>query len=155
MFKLSVPNKKRLYVALYPREPSVNNPESFHVALLLMRKQPTNEVDDTMRYHVNSKINPQRELIWTFVAENGVRARTIKLVGLVLLGKIPPDVTQGQLENCLRNVPIVQGNSKWNCTHWVIRAIEASSLHSTLLRFVLGLTTWKDLGPRGDHSHPF
>jgi Family of unknown function (DUF6914) len=128
MFKLSLPNKKRLYMALYPREPSVENPESFHVALLLMRKQPTNEVDDTVRYHVISKINPQREVVWSFVAEHGVRARTIKLVGLVLLGKIPPDVTQGHLEACLRSIPMDQDNPMWNCTHWVMNAIEASSL---------------------------
>jgi len=111
-------------MALYPREPSVENPESFHVALLLMRKQPTNEVDDTVRYHVISKINPQREVVWSFVAEHGVRARTIKLVGLVLLGKIPPDVTQGHLEACLRSIPMEQDNPMWNCTHWVMNAIE-------------------------------
>ncbi|KAF8531660.1 hypothetical protein JB92DRAFT_2849481 [Gautieria morchelliformis] len=68
--------------------------------------------------------NQQGLVQWQFRGDVKQRARSLKLVALVLLGKLSPSVTHEDLRKHLQSVEIVQGDPTWSCTNWCTTAIQ-------------------------------
>ncbi|KAH6664026.1 hypothetical protein B0J14DRAFT_621330 [Halenospora varia] len=99
-------NKDRLYVALYARGGMslIPGKEDTVVALIV---GPIKEAENRrgMRYHAKERMGTQGQLEWYFNGQD------------VLDNK--------RLESMLRQVPIKQGEPRWNCVIWVKEALEA------------------------------
>lgn len=76
-----------------------------------------------MRYHAKDKSGgPGQPSVWEFEERLMVARRSAMLLAPILVGKVK---NQRQLEDVLRDVPVVQGDKSWNCVIWVKNALEA------------------------------
>jgi len=124
-------NKLRLYLGYWRRQESEAHPGKYHVGLLLVAKKPRNDLPTAMRYHAVNPIDRETKIeTWKFESLP-TEARTTKLAGVMLLGKVPPNVTVEGIEEILKkvHVPTPEEAKKvnWRCRHWVLEALEAST----------------------------
>jgi hypothetical protein len=124
-------NKLRLYLGYWRRQESEANPGKYHVGLLLVAKKPRNDLPTARRYHAVNPIDRETKVeTWKFEILP-TEARTNKLAGVLLLGKVPSDVTVEGIEEILKkvHVPTPEEAKKinWRCRHWVLEALEAST----------------------------
>jgi len=131
-------NKKRLYIAFYPRNAKATSPGRFHVALLLMSKSPASDNQETMRYHVTNLVTGDSVVEWRFSKEQTV-VRWFRLQSLLLLGKIASKVAVDELDHILHQIPLVQDDPSWNCTIWITSAIKLL-FERNILRMQTSLT---------------
>lgn len=124
-------NKFRLYLGYWRRQETEANPGKYHVGLLLTPKKPRNDLPTARRYHA---VNPldKDTLIETWKFEVLLtEARTTRLSGVLLLGKVPPDFTVEDIEKILKKVPVPTPEeakkTNWRCRHWVLEALEVST----------------------------
>ncbi|KAF8155480.1 hypothetical protein B0H34DRAFT_713450 [Crassisporium funariophilum] len=120
--------KFRLYLGYWQRSATDTNPARYHVGLLLMGKKPGNGPSECRRYHVTNPIDPNTKVeTWTFDIII-TRARSVRLAGVMLLGKVPAEVTPEGIEEILSKVwvptPEEAGKINWRCHHWVAEALE-------------------------------
>ncbi|KAF8155482.1 hypothetical protein B0H34DRAFT_496544 [Crassisporium funariophilum] len=121
-------NKLRLYLGYWRRPATATNPAKYHVGLLLMGKKPGNNAPDCRKCHATNPIDPITKVqTWRFNTDL-TKSRTVKLAGVMLLGKVPPEVTPEGLEEILKKVyvptPEKAGKINWRCRHWVAEALE-------------------------------
>lgn len=81
-------------------------------------------------YHVVDRDAPgdEAEGYWVFEARPAY-ARSSKLAGILLLGKVPQSVSNDDIEKILRSVPMkatVAEDRSWRCRHWVWNALTVS-----------------------------
>jgi len=89
----------------------------YHWSFLVGPKKE-NESSSGMRYHANERRKNQDHSQWFFEErETSMKANSILLVR-VLVGKVK---STSRLVEILRQVPIKQGESGWNCVAWVRR----------------------------------
>ena len=126
-------NKRRMYIAYSHRTPTPSLPVPFHTSLLMTPKNP-NTMDTTKqsrRYHVADRVAPPGDeavAYWVFEARHAY-ARSSKLAGVLLLGKVPQSVSNKDIERILRSVPMkttVAEDPSWRCRHWVWDALTVS-----------------------------
>lgn len=105
---------------------------AYHWGILIQPKKPKG--DDSNAYDVSDgakpdpttrhDLNPDRE--WLFRAEEGVNPlRSGHLLGRVMIGKVPNHVTDADIEDLLRKVPLPLKNTEQNCVTWVSASIQA------------------------------
>ena len=122
---MSRSNKKRLYIAFYPRNAKPTSPGRFHVALLIMSKSPAHDNAETTRYHVTNLVTGESIVEWRFSKEQTV-VRWFRLHSLLLLGKIRSEAVVDEVDRILHQIPLVQGDPSWSCTSWIATAIKVS-----------------------------
>ncbi|KAF8884273.1 hypothetical protein CPB84DRAFT_1713077 [Gymnopilus junonius] len=130
-------NKLRLYLGYWRRQESDVHPGKYHVSLLLTAKKPRNDLPTAKRYHAVNPIDCETKTeIWKFEILQ-TEARTTKLAGVMLLGKVPPDVTMEGIEEILKkvHVPTPEEAQKinWHCRHWVLEALEGLMVGGVIL----------------------
>ncbi|PPQ64857.1 hypothetical protein CVT26_002575 [Gymnopilus dilepis] len=121
-------NKLRLYLAYWRRQESELNPGRYHVGLLLSPKDPKNTDDEAIIYHAINPIDKEaQKQVWKFEDKKS-KARTSKLAGVMLLGKISRSISTERITAMLAtvNVPTPEEANKtgWRCRHWVLDAID-------------------------------
>lgn len=127
MFSTST-NKRRLYIAFFHRESTQANTLKWHTALLITPKNPhaASDQKNSNLFHVVNRIdNSTKEDTWYFEPRS-TRSRTHMLGGVMLLGKVPNDISNNDLEKVLSTVPrqkLVREDLSWRCRHWVWRAL--------------------------------
>lgn len=85
---------------------------------------PKSESDSThgMRYHAKDAPAVLRSDVWAFEEkETSMMATNAQLVRVVI-GKV---TNSERLIEILRNVPVIQNDSTWNCVAWVRDALQA------------------------------
>ena len=125
-------NKRRMYIAYYHRTPTPSLPVPFHTSLLMTPKKPDtmDTAKQSRRYHVVDRVAPGEvaEAYWVFEARPAY-ARSNKLAGILLLGKVPQSISNDDIEGILRSVPMkatVAEDRSWRCRHWVWDAMTVS-----------------------------
>lgn len=125
-------NKRRMYIAYYHRTPTPSLPVPFHTSLLMTPKNPDTmeTVKQSRLYHVVDRDAPgeEAEAYWKFEARPAY-ARSSKLAGILLLGKVPQSVSNDDIERILRSAPMkatVAEDRSWRCRHWVWDALTVS-----------------------------
>lgn len=58
-----------------------------------------------------------------------------RLIGRVMIGKIPPQVTESQIENILDGVALPNKELEERCRHWVWRALYVLQANSVIAHF--------------------
>ncbi|KAF8800798.1 hypothetical protein BYT27DRAFT_7245531 [Phlegmacium glaucopus] len=119
-------NKRRMYIAYYHRTPTPSLPVKYHTSLLMTPKNPNtmDTVKKCWRYHVMDRVAPPGDNAggyWIFEARRAY-ARSSRLAGVVLLGKVPHSVSNEDIEKIVRSVPMkttVAEDPSWRCRHWV------------------------------------
>ncbi|KAF8582520.1 hypothetical protein K439DRAFT_1413132 [Ramaria rubella] len=156
MFTIPHANKRRLCLAFYPRIASARNPEPFHVALLLMNKNPSKTERDTARYHVTNTHNIHNVTLndWVFRAQYAQRARSMRLGTLLLLGKVSPSVEQYELEMYLQSARVVQRDPTWFCTNWIVDAMGVLTHAGIISPLVGDPERILEVGKTFAHLHP-
>ncbi|EFR01047.1 hypothetical protein MGYG_04050 [Nannizzia gypsea CBS 118893] len=118
-FSQKKPEKKRLYVALYPSGVVNNEERKYHWAFLVGPKvEDANEVPGD-RYHVkNSPLG-----VWEYeeLPLRNVR-NTVNLLVRLVIGKVEDEE---RLIKIFRQVPLVQNDESWRCRTWVKEALGA------------------------------
>ena len=126
-------NKRRMYIAYYHRIPTPSLPVHFHSSLLITPKNP-NTMDTakrSRRYHIVDHVAPPGDdavAYWMFEARSAY-ARSNKLAGILLLGKVPHSFSNDDIDEILRSVPMkatVAEDPSWRCRHWVWAALTVS-----------------------------
>lgn len=119
-------NKPRVFLAYYHRS---NTPKDgiYHVSILV-RPHPFSQIDrTTLRLHAINKIVKDAEgnasIQWSFETDEVTFAST-RLAGVIFLGKLPTGKTYDEVKAACARVPVVNDDSAWRCTNWVIGAIE-------------------------------
>ena len=111
-------DKQRLYLSYFFQEKS-----KYHLAFTLMPKDPvisSNSSDQQATiYHIT---NVGNNGVWSYVSDKTF-ARTPRLVGLMLLCKVPLSVDARMLDTILRRVQI---NPSWTCYDWVYAGFNVS-----------------------------
>ena len=103
-------DKRRMYIAFYHRTPTPSLPVKYHTSLLIAPKNPDTmaTAKECWRYHVVDRTAPPGDpakAYWVFEARKAF-ARSGKLAGVVLLGKVPHSVSDEDVERILRSVPM-------------------------------------------------
>ena len=121
-----------MYIAYYHRTPTPSLPVRFHSSLLMTPKNPDtmDTAKQSYRYHVVDRDAPgdEAEGYWVFEAKSAY-ARTSKLAGILLLGKVPQSISNDDIERILRSAPMkatVSEDPSWRCSHWVWDALTVS-----------------------------
>ncbi|KAK7177370.1 hypothetical protein DPSP01_014583 [Paraphaeosphaeria sporulosa] len=115
---ITVANKKRLYIALYPSGVVNNEERKYHWALLIGPKAESRDAPG-VRYHVkNQPISG-----WTYEEKSvsDVRA-TNTLLARIVIAKVQDEQ---RLIGLLRNLPIINGDPNWRCRTWIGQALAA------------------------------
>ena len=63
---------------------------------------------------------------WVFEARRAY-ARSSKLAGVLLLGKVPQSISDEDIEEIIKSVPMkatVAEDPSWRCRHWVLGCID-------------------------------
>jgi hypothetical protein len=86
-----------------------------------------------MLYHAINPIDGETLVeTWRFESRE-TEARTAKLVGCVLLGKVPPTFTMEAITELLREVPVPSieeaQRTNWRCRNWILDALVVSTLN--------------------------
>jgi hypothetical protein len=126
-------DKRRMYIAYYHRTPTPSLPVKYHTSLLIAPKNPntTATTKECWRYHVIDRSAPPGDAAkayWVFEARMAF-ARSSKLAGIVLLGKVPHTISDEDVERILRSAPMkatVAEDPAWRCRHWVWAAMAVS-----------------------------
>jgi len=125
-------NKLRFYLAYWRRQESPQHPGKYHVGLILSPKNPKNDDKNSMLYHAINPIDSETLVeTWRFEPRE-TEARTARLAGCVLLGKVPPTFTMEAITELLREVrvpsPEEAQRTNWRCRHWILDALVVSTL---------------------------
>lgn len=121
-------NKTRLYLAFYSRLPTQRQPVKYHTSFILTPKNPkvTNSITVI---HVTNPLDPETGAQpWKFESKTTI-ARTTKLAGVMLLGKLSPDVTVDDVTDILQTVSVKQ-DANWWCHDWILEAIPVSTANN-------------------------
>jgi hypothetical protein len=125
-------DKKRLYIGFHTRTASLKTASKYHVSLLLIPKNPVvkwleqEERDlNSVVYHVSNPIDAVlMKDVWGYQSTK-VLARTERLAGVMLLGKIDPDrVSEEMIGEVLAGVPVINDDPEWRCHDWLFAAIK-------------------------------
>ncbi|KAJ3778779.1 hypothetical protein FB446DRAFT_821411 [Lentinula raphanica] len=124
-------NKLRICVALYWRNSQFRNDDScdsYHSAILLVPKSIPMVTGTTWRFHaindLRSTIYGGQEIFWSYEPSH-TALRTSRLLALVFLGKLSPDVSPGDLDAIFHNyVPVIQNDPTYTCNTWTRSAIQ-------------------------------
>lgn len=118
---------RRLYLAFHHRNPNVDDPSSLSYSILLADKTPGPDANAITRYRVareESLTDDIGLLEWAFMAQNGLSIRNVRALGLLLLGKIPPEVNSQQVGEILSAVDVSQAELVWSASPWTLGAIQ-------------------------------
>ena len=143
--KLTGGKKLRFYLAYWRRKESPTNPGKYHVGLLLAPKSPNNDLNTVMLYHAINVIDGDtRTEKWIFEPKKSA-PRTIKLAGVMLLGKVPSNFSMETITPILEKVyvptPEEAREKNWRCRHWLLDALEVNMLDN-LLNYHLTFSFW-------------
>jgi uncharacterized protein DUF6914 len=129
-------NKRRIFISMYFRDEfSIGQyRNSYHWGILIRPKYPsghdTHAFDITNGVRLDGKtmtdLNPNRD--WYFRLNEHVNpANNTHILGGIMVGKVPHEVTISQIEDILRPVPLpVKGAvPQETCATWVKAAIRA------------------------------
>ena len=126
-------NKRRMYIAYFRRASTPSLPARYHTCLFVTPKNPdpmsTNK--QCWIYHVVDRVAQADDAAkgyWIFEARPTF-ARTQKLAGVLLLGKIPPSLSDEDIKSILESVPrqnTVAEDPSWRCRHWIWAALGVS-----------------------------
>lgn len=105
-----------LYLALYPMAPSPFRDAKYHVAILLVPREPDTAKQETTRYHATDRTG------WKFERVQAYN-RTYDLGSVALLGKLPAGKQEDDVHAVLRGVPLHVDDSDWDCVHWATDAV--------------------------------
>lgn len=134
--KLTGRTKLRFYLAYLRRKDSPINPVKYHVGLLLAPKNPNNDLNAAMLYHATNLIDGDTRVAkWIFESEK-TAPRTIKLAGVMLLGKVPSNFSMETITLILEKVyvptPEEAREKNWRCRHWLLDALEVNTLDNLI-----------------------
>ncbi|RJE23507.1 hypothetical protein PHISCL_04176 [Aspergillus sclerotialis] len=150
-----MPNKRRIQVAIYHRgalslsdNRSILGPAAFHWGFIITPKHPHNL--DCQAYDVSDGVsldpvsgedlNPDRN--WLFRSKSNVDIfHHDRLIGRILIGKVPSWVPRERLERILKEVkmPVRGVEPAQNCVSWTMDAIQALQDKGVLGRFDRGV----------------
>lgn len=132
-------NKRRVMVTIHYRdELSLRDNRArlglsaYHWGILIQPKNPKGldsnayDVSDGARPDPMARqdLNPSRD--WHFRAKLGVSPiLSGRLLGKVMVGKVPNNVTDANMEDLLRKVPLPIKNTGQNCVTWTLATIQA------------------------------
>ena len=82
------------------------------------------------RYHIVDRVAPadNAQAYWIFEARQAY-ARSTRLAGVLLLGKVPNSLSNDDLNRIMKSVPMkatVAEDPSWRCRHWVWGALDVS-----------------------------
>ncbi|EDN06235.1 predicted protein [Histoplasma mississippiense (nom. inval.)] len=140
-------NKKRLFISIHHRD-EMSLQEgirktygAYHWGVLLAPKKSNSR--DNIAYDVSDSVqldetrqdlNSERD--WFFRIKNNVNPLDSgRLVGRVMIGKVPPQTTENDLETILRGVALPDKESGERCRHWVWNAISTLQNESVIPNF--------------------
>ncbi|KAF5371023.1 hypothetical protein D9615_010037 [Tricholomella constricta] len=114
-------NKDRLYMALYIRNAREGDVR-YHTALLRIPKGTgLGDISPSAYcYHAVNDIVDGKE-VWVYKALP-TRPLSVKLRALLFLGKM--EISASDLEQTLKQVPVVQDNPNWRCHDWIWAAMK-------------------------------
>jgi len=116
-----VSDKPRLYVTLYAR----SVPRTYHWALTLSPKhEHEDDTTETTRYHVRNLPADNGQVVWEYEQRATRGFATHQTLVRICITKIAPNAVS-TMEGILKDVPIVQDDSDWNCRSWVKEALVA------------------------------
>ncbi|OJD10261.1 hypothetical protein ACJ73_09863, partial [Blastomyces percursus] len=141
-------NKKRLFISIHHRD-EMSLQEgirktygAYHWGVLLAPKKSngrgnmTYYVSDGVRLNGETGQDLNSERDWFFRVNNNVNPLDSgRLVGRVMIGKVPPQTTENDLEIILRGVPLPDKESGERCRHWVWNAISTLQNESVIPNF--------------------
>lgn len=141
-------NKKRLFISIHHRD-EVSFQEgirgtfrAYHWGLLLAPKKSSGrdstayDVSDGLRLdsETGKDLNPGRD--WHFRHKGSVDPLgSGRLIGRVMIGKVPPQTTDDDLEKLFRSIALPDKESGERCRHWVWRVVSALQEESVIPKF--------------------
>ncbi|OJZ80909.1 hypothetical protein ASPFODRAFT_704145 [Aspergillus luchuensis CBS 106.47] len=132
-------NKRRVLISIHHRDESSlgdNRPRlgfsAFHWGFLIQPKHSSG--DDTDAYDISDAsvpdpitrldTNPNHD--WKFRVKKRVDIMgSGRLLGRIMIGKVPNNVTSTEIENVLASVPFPIKGTEENCVSWTMDAIRA------------------------------
>ncbi|KAF2124399.1 hypothetical protein P153DRAFT_361116 [Dothidotthia symphoricarpi CBS 119687] len=132
-------NKDRLYITLYARggAPTMPNKEdTYHWALLM---GPKEEVEDGVgvRFHAKERTTGPNTSTWVFEEKESLLTPTSMLLVRVMIAKVE---RKDRFMSVVRNTPIREGVTGWNCVGWVQEALQHLEADGKALG--TGVTEW-------------
>ncbi|KAK2751753.1 hypothetical protein FQN55_009194 [Onygenales sp. PD_40] len=118
---------------------------AYHWGVLLAPKKSNGcdntayDVSDGVRLdsETGQDLNPERD--WFFRIKNDVNPlESGRLIGRVMIGKVPPQTTKSDLESILRGVALPDKESGERCRHWVWNALSILQNASVIPNFDIG-----------------
>lgn len=92
------------------------------------------------RYHAKERLTQTGETEWYYEERDTSLTPTSMLLVRVIIGKVKD---RDRLVNVLRNNPIRQGNSDWNCVMWIKEALEGLKVDGKALG--TSVTEWNQV----------
>ena len=89
------------------------------------------------RYHAKEFITGQGVSAWQFEERGTTLAATSMLLVRVMIAKVE---NKDRLNNIMRNTPVRQGVTGWNCVSWVQEALQSLEADKKVLG--TGVTEW-------------
>ncbi|KAG5304927.1 hypothetical protein I7I50_05170 [Histoplasma capsulatum G186AR] len=141
-------NKKRLFISIHHRD-EISFQEgirctfrAYHWGILLAPKKSSGrdntafDVSDGL--HLDSEtgqdVNPERD--WYFRKKNNVDPLgSGRLIGRVMIGKVPPQTTGNDIENLFSSIALPDKELGERCRHWVWRVVLALQNESMIQKF--------------------
>lgn len=115
-----------MYLAFYRRLPTAKQPANYHTSFILVPKNPKVTHEFTV-IHVINPLDPNTGTqAWKFESKT-TDGRTGKLTGVMLLGKLSPDVTVDGVADILKTVSVRQDGNWW-CHDWILEAMPVSTV---------------------------
>lgn len=146
-------NKRRVLIALHHRNALSLPPErerlghaAYHWVILIEPKFSRGananayDVTDAPGIDPNNRVNQNPENDWRFLAQCGVNPyKDSRFIGRVMIGKLPNNVKDSQVESILRGVevPIKNAVPGQNCVTWTMAAIQALQSNGFVEKFDL------------------
>jgi hypothetical protein len=132
--KLKGGNKLRFYLAYWRRKVSPTNPGKYHVGLILAPKNPDNDLNAAMLFHVINLVDGKTcAEKWIFEPKTSA-PRTVKLAGVMLLGKVPSSFSMESITRILEKVYVPTSEEarekNWRCRHWLLDALEVNTFNN-------------------------
>lgn len=124
---------RRLYLAFHHRNPNADDPSPLSYSILLTDKSPAPEANTSTRYRVarEQSLTDDIGLIeWAFIAQGALSTRSVRALGLMLLGKVGLEISPQEIERMLATVKVDQTELVWSASPWMVGALSVCPLSS-------------------------
>lgn len=134
-------NKDRVYVALYFRQGISNEPAlrqqyqhaAYHWAILVMPKGSEGVGSTYDVKYQDTYSNVPGSGGWKYFYRGRADMRQSRaILGQVMIGKLPPEISSDDVDQMLSGIPIPEDNADpvQNCVSWLVHAIQELQQHN-------------------------